>query len=37
MSRLPLLLLLCTALRAETALVLPFFNHSKNAGVDWIG
>src|SRR5450432_837987 len=25
------------ALRAETALVLPFFNHSKSTNLDWIG
>src|SRR5664280_1004428 len=25
------------ALRAETVLVLPFFNHSKSANLDWIG
>src|SRR6478736_3695383 len=37
MYRLSLFLLLCAGLRAETALVLPFFNHSKNPGVDWIG
>src|SRR5215471_13242464 len=31
-------LLLCAhAAIAETALVLPFFNHSKSAGLDWIG
>jgi Flp pilus assembly protein TadD len=34
---LPLIFVLCAALRAETALVLPFFNHSKSAGLDWIG
>ncbi len=28
--------LLCSTLRAETVLVLPFFNHSK-ANLDWIG
>src|SRR5262245_20042355 len=38
MSRLiPLALLLCTAIRAETVLVLPFFNQSKAANLDWIG
>src|SRR5215468_5278048 len=31
-------LLVCAAgLRADTVLVLPFFNHSKNASLDWIG
>jgi len=25
------------SLRAETALVLPFFNHSKSANLDWVG
>jgi tetratricopeptide (TPR) repeat protein len=29
--------LLCGALRAETVLVLPFFNHSKSPALDWIG
>src|SRR6516165_6636144 len=29
--------LLCAALHAETALVLPFFNHAKAAGLEWIG
>src|SRR6516165_5976040 len=33
----PLLLLSVAALRAETALVLPFFNHAKAAGMEWIG
>ncbi len=27
----------CAALRGETVLVLPFFNQSKDAGLDWIG
>src|SRR5712692_6167658 len=27
----------CSSLHAETALVLPFFNHSKSAGLDWGG
>jgi len=27
----------CLSLRAETALVLPFFNHSKSANLDWVG
>jgi tetratricopeptide (TPR) repeat protein len=31
------LALMCGALRGETVLVLPFFNHSKSAGLDWIG
>ena len=34
---LALAVLLCGPLRAETALVLPFFNHSKSANLDWIG
>ena len=34
---LPLLVLAIGALHAETQLVLPFFNHSKNASLDWIG
>src|SRR5258708_13304828 len=29
--------LFCGSLSAETALVLPFFNHSKAANLDWIG
>ena len=29
--------LLCGTLRAETVLVLPFFNHSQSANLDWIG
>jgi tetratricopeptide (TPR) repeat protein len=33
----PLLLLLCAAVHAETALVLPFFNHTKTPALDWIG
>jgi len=38
MQRLALFLVLFTgALRAETTLVLPFFNHSKSANLDWIG
>jgi tetratricopeptide (TPR) repeat protein len=32
-----LAMLLSGALRAETALVLPFFNHSKSANLDWVG
>ena len=31
------LALLSGALRAETALVIPFFNHSGSANLDWIG
>jgi len=27
----------CFSLRAQTVLVLPFFNHSKSANLDWIG
>jgi tetratricopeptide (TPR) repeat protein len=37
MRNLLVLLLFAGALRAETALVLPFFNHSKNPNLDWIG
>jgi tetratricopeptide (TPR) repeat protein len=38
MQRFPaLVVLLCGALRAETVLVLPFFNHSKSANLSWIG
>jgi tetratricopeptide (TPR) repeat protein len=33
----PLLLLSGAVLHAETALVLPFFNHAKAAGMEWIG
>jgi tetratricopeptide (TPR) repeat protein len=29
--------LLCVAAHAETVLVLPFFNHSKTANLDWLG
>ena len=32
-----LVVLLCGAMRAETTLVLPFFNHSKSPNLDWIG
>ena len=28
---------ICFCLRAETVMVLPFFNHSKSANLDWIG
>ena len=34
---LALLALLCGAIHADTVLVLPFFNHSKSANLDWIG
>jgi tetratricopeptide (TPR) repeat protein len=37
MRKLLVLLLFAGALRAETALVLPFFNHSKTPNLDWIG
>jgi tetratricopeptide (TPR) repeat protein len=33
----PLAVCLCGVVRAETTLVLPFFNHSGNANLDWIG
>lgn len=32
-----LVILVCASMRAETALVLPFFNHSKSADLDWVG
>jgi tetratricopeptide (TPR) repeat protein len=32
-----LAVLACGAMRADTALVLPFFNHSNSANLDWIG
>ena len=32
-----LLALFCGSLRADTALVMPFFNHSGDANLDWIG
>ncbi len=32
-----LLALLCGGLRAETVLVIPFFNHSDSQSLDWIG
>src|SRR5258708_19647675 len=32
-----LAVLFSSAVRGETALVLPFFNHSKSANLDWIG
>jgi tetratricopeptide (TPR) repeat protein len=31
------LALCCGAIRADTVLVLPFFNHASSAGLDWIG
>src|ERR1039457_4220548 len=34
---LALALLWCGAMRAETVLVLPFFNHATSANLDWIG
>ena len=34
---LALVVLLCGALRAETVLVLPFFNHSNSPNLEWIG
>ncbi|HXS93516.1 MAG TPA: tetratricopeptide repeat protein [Candidatus Limnocylindrales bacterium] len=34
---LPVLLLVCASLRAQTAVVLPFFNHSDSTNLDWIG
>src|ERR1700674_5514092 len=34
---LALAVFLCSSLGAETALVLPFFNHSKSANLDWVG
>jgi tetratricopeptide (TPR) repeat protein len=37
MQRFLLLLVICAGLRAETALVLPFFNHSSSANLDWVG
>src|SRR5437899_264332 len=38
MQRTLVMIALCAgALRAETALVLPFFNHAKSASLDWIG
>ncbi len=35
--RLILLVFFCGALRAETLLALPFFNHADSPGLDWIG
>src|SRR5437763_2312464 len=32
-----LVILACGAIHADTTLVLPFFNHSKSANLDWIG
>jgi tetratricopeptide (TPR) repeat protein len=38
MLRFSVLALICAgALQADTTLVLPFFNHSKSANLDWIG
>jgi tetratricopeptide (TPR) repeat protein len=37
MRRFLVVAMLCGALRAETVLVLPFFNHSKAADLGWIG
>src|SRR5215831_10861097 len=38
MQRILVLMAFCaSALRAETALVLPFFNHAKSANLDWVG
>src|SRR5580692_5985988 len=34
---LALVVLLCGVMRADTVLVLPFFNHSKSTNLDWIG
>ncbi len=34
---LAVLAIVCSTLHGETALVLPFFNHSKSPGLDWIG
>ena len=34
---LALAVMLCGALRAETVLVLPFFNHARPGSLDWIG
>jgi tetratricopeptide (TPR) repeat protein len=34
---LSLALLLAGAMRADTALVLPFFNHTQSANLDWVG
>ena len=34
---LALAIFLCGALRAETVLALPFFNHSASANLEWIG
>jgi tetratricopeptide (TPR) repeat protein len=37
MRFLAVLVLCAGAVRAETALVIPFFNHAKSANLDWIG
>jgi len=34
---LALLILACTAARADTVLPLPFFNHTRSSSLDWIG
>jgi tetratricopeptide (TPR) repeat protein len=37
LAALTALLLCCLPLRAQTVLVIPFFNHTKSASLDWIG
>jgi len=37
LRQLAVLVFFCGAVRAETVLVLPFFNHASSAGLDWIG
>src|SRR5579864_1976107 len=37
LRHLAVLALCCGAMRADTVLVLPFFNHASSAGLDWIG
>jgi tetratricopeptide (TPR) repeat protein len=37
LRQLAVLVFCCGAARAETVLVLPFFNHASTAGLDWIG
>ena len=32
-----LAIIVCASLRAETVVVLRFFNHANSAGLDWIG
>ena len=34
---LALLILACAAVRADTVLPLPFFNHTRSSSLDWIG